>query len=338
MRPSDISTYDNQQLKENKMNVVVTGAAGYIGTCLCKMLLEEFEDIQIKAFDNLHYNQWNSIDQSIFSNKNIQLYKTDVLLWEDSLVESLREADYIFPLASIVGAPACDEIPEISCSVNYHWFETLISITLDGYQRIIYPNTNSGYGTTAPDTVCTEETESNPISLYGQLKQSTEDLLLENYDNSVCFRLATVFGLSGRPRLDLLVNNFVYRAVNEGKLDIFDGQFRRNFVSVRDVCRAFLFAMEEENFQKMKGEVYNLGTDSLNSTKLEFAKKIQEIVGCEVNEHQFKTDPDKRDYLVSNKKLNSLGFESEDVKLDDRVEELAEFCNGLDCTNGMFNY
>ena len=191
---------------------------------------------------------------------------------------------------------------------------------------------------TEQNTICTEETESNPISLYAQLKQATEDLLLDSYPNSVCFRLATVFGLSGRPRLDLLVNNFVYRAVNEGKLDIFDGHFRRNFVSVRDVCRAFLFTMKEENFQQMKGQVYNLGTDSLNSTKLEFAKKIQEVVGCEVNEYQFKTDPDKRDYLVSNAKLNNLGFYSEDVKLDDRVKELAEFCKDLECTNGMFNY
>ena len=170
------------------------------------------------------------------------------------------------------------------------------------------------------------------------MKQDTEDFLRKEYENVICFRLATVFGLSGRPRLDLLVNNFVYRAVKDNHLDIFDGHFRRNFVSVRDVCRAFVFAMRPTNFGGMKGQVYNLGADTLNSTKLEFAQKIQEITGCEVTEHSDKTDPDKRDYLVSSQKLYNLGFTPIDTTLDQRVRELSVFCSNVTDTDGMFNY
>jgi len=319
------------------MKVVVTGAAGYIGSCLCKMLLDKYEDIEIRAFDNLHYDQWNSIDQSVYEDSRINFYEEDCTEWSFVLQESIAKANFIFPLAAIVGAPACDKIPAESTNINYKWFGDMLKL-LHGQQKVIYPNTNSGYGTTPKDSICTEETESNPISLYGKLKQSSEDLLLSNYENCVCFRLATVFGLSGRPRLDLMVNNFVYRAINDGYLDIFDGHYRRNFISVKDVCRAFIFAMDDEHFNQMKGEVYNLGTDELNSTKMEFAKEIQRIVGCDVNEKQFKTDPDKRDYLVSNKKLNDVGFYSQETSLDQSVTEMAEFCRSISDTKGMFNY
>lgn len=318
------------------MKIVVTGAAGYIGSCLCKMLLDKFQHIEIKAFDNLHYNQWESIDQSIYKDQRIKLYKEDCTEWSNELKIAITKADFIFPLAAIVGAPACDKIPEISTAINFKWFEEMLGL-LDGSQKVIYPNTNSGYGTTPKDSICTEETPSNPISLYGKLKQASEDLL-RKYENCVCFRLATVFGLSGRPRLDLMVNNFVYRAINDGYLDIFDGHYRRNFISVKDVCRAFIFATDSKNFDQMKGQVFNLGTDELNSTKIEFAKEIQRIVGCRVTEKQFKTDPDKRDYLVSNKKLNDVGFYSQDITLDQSVEEMANFCRGIENTQGMFNY
>jgi len=318
------------------MKIVVTGAAGYIGSMLCKEIVDTLPSAKVYAFDNLYYNQWKHVE-SFLVHDRIKFYNEDILDWSANLSQAIADADYVICLAAIVGAPACDKVPELSTDLNYHWYEDLLG-KVDGSQKIIYPNTNSGYGTTPEGSVCTEESPSNPLSLYGKLKQDTEDLLRKEYENVVCFRLATVFGLSGRPRLDLLVNNFVYRAVKDGQLDIFDGHFRRNFVSVKDVCRAFLFALDSENFQKMKGQVYNLGADTLNSTKLEFAQKIQEITGCKLTEHNDKTDPDKRDYVVSSQKLYNLGFTPIDTTLDQRVRELSVFCTNTTSTDGMFNY
>jgi nucleoside-diphosphate-sugar epimerase len=318
------------------MKIVVTGAAGYIGSLLCKEIVEQLPFAKVYAFDNLYYNQWEHVEPFL-THDRIKFYDEDILDWSTNLTQAIADADYVICLAAIVGAPACDKVPELSTDLNYNWYEDLLG-KVDGSQKIIYPNTNSGYGTTPEGTICTEESPSNPLSLYGKLKQDTEDLLKKEYENVVCFRLATVFGLSGRPRLDLLVNNFVYRAVKDKHLDIFDGHFRRNFVSVKDVCRAFLFAMRPNNFFNMKGQVYNLGADTLNSTKLEFAQKIQEITGCELTEHNNKTDPDKRDYLVSSQKLYSLGFTPIDTTLDQKVRELSVFCSNISDTEGMFNY
>lgn len=316
------------------MKILITGAAGYIGSSLCQKIITESPDSKIIGFDNLYYNQWKYVEQAV-THSNIDFYKEDILDWSDNLVSHIKTSDFIICLAAIVGAPACDKEPELSRNLNYLWFKNLLEF-VDGKQKIIYPNTNSGYGTTPEGSICTEQSPSNPISLYGQLKQKTEDLLLKQYANTVCYRLATVFGLSYRPRLDLLVNNFVYKVSKKQRLDIYDGHFRRNFVSVNDVCRAFIYSIK--NFEMMKGQVYNLGADSLNSTKLDFAKQIQKVIGCEIAEHDNKTDPDRRDYIVSSQKLYDLGFEIEDKTLDKNILELYEFCNSLEDTNGMFNY
>lgn len=316
------------------MKILITGAAGYIGSSLCKKIRQELPDAQIIGFDNLYYNQWKYVN-TYLSNSNIIFYNEDILNWSNNLINHVSTSDFIVGLAAIVGAPACDKVPELSTNINYQWFVDLLRYT-NGKQKILYPNTNSGYGTTPEGSICTETSPSNPISLYGKLKQNTEEFLLKEYTNTLCFRLATVFGLSGRPRLDLLVNNFVYKVSREKKLDIYDGYFRRNFISVNDVCRAFIFGIN--NFDRMKGQVYNLGADSLNSTKLDFAKQIQKVIGCDIVEHSNSTDPDKRDYLVSSKKLYDSGFEIEDKTLDRNILELYDFCKNLTDTSGMFNY
>lgn len=316
------------------MKILITGIAGYIGSSLCQYLIKAFPNAKIIGFDNLYYDQWKYVESNLTHNQ-IEFYNEDILNWSDNLIYHIKTADYIICLAAIVGAPACDKIPELSTNINYSWYENLLK-HINGQQKILYPNTNSGYGTTPEGTVCTENSQSNPISLYGKLKQNTETLLLKEYANTVCFRLATVFGLSGRPRLDLLVNNFVYKVSKTNKLDIYDGNFRRNFISIHDICRAFIFGIN--NFDKMRGQVYNLGADSLNSTKLDFAKQIQKVIGCEIVEHNETTDPDKRDYLVSSQKLYDLGFTIEDTTLDRNIVELYNFCKTIDNIDGMFNY
>lgn len=304
------------------MKFLVTGACGYIGSNLCKHLSSKYPDSTIYAFDNIYYNQRSTVE-TLESISNVVFHEQDVTKFSVDLISAINESDFIIPLAAIVGAPACDKAPGISKNINYNWYETLITICQKG-QKIIYPNTNSGYGTTPKGTTCDEKTKTNPLSLYAKTKQDTEDLLMSKYkNNSVCFRLATVFGLSPRPRLDLLVNNFVYRAFVDKNIEIFDNQFRRNFVSVNDVCRAFTQAMT--NFESMKGNIYNLGTDELNSTKIEFAKTIQRLTGCELTITTQKTDPDQRDYMISNQKLYATGFRPEDTTLDNEVDNIWKF-------------
>lgn len=321
------------------MNIVVTGAAGYIGSTLCKMLLDAFPCAKIIAFDNCLYNQDPAF--MFAEHDRLLFYKRDVLDLNYKHVKAFEQADYVIPLAAIVGAPACDKNPEMAEAINFRWYFDLLDMISDK-TRIIYPNTNSGYGTTPEGQITTEESPVNPLSLYGETKQSSEDLLLNTHPETVVFRLATVFGLSLRPRLDLLVNNFVYRAIKDKHIEIFDGHYRRNFVSVKDVCRAFIFAMK--NFELMKGQVYNLGTDSLNATKLEFGKQISSLLNCTISEGKTGVDPDKRDYNVSSKKLYSVGYSPMDTTLGPSVLELAAFLmgyrmyNSLEDTKSMFNY
>lgn len=304
------------------MKIVITGGAGYIGS----MMAKEFSRFaHVVVFDNLRYNQGPLMSQ-LFTNdhsKRIKFYDEDVTEWSENLTRELWDADVIIPLAALVGAPLCKENPIESQRINYQWFEELLP-HLHG-QLVLYPNTNSGYGSTG-DEICTEETPSNPISLYGKQKQKTEDLLLSEYKNTVCFRLATVFGMSYRPRMDLLVNNLTRVAHDEAEIDVFDGHFRRNYVHVKDIVRAFEFAIQ--NKDRMCGQTYNLGNDAINSTKLKLAQDICDIVGGEVIEMENRTDPDKRDYEVSSKKLCDLGFKMTH-SLEEGVKEMLYFYDFL---------
>ena len=304
------------------MNVLITGAAGYLGSSLVREV-SKFAD-KVSAFDNLFYNQGTLVAETLLKD-NVDFFREDVNEWSETLVEASQQADYIIPLAALVGAPLCDRYPEITTETNLNWFKKLTELTQES-QVIIYPNTNSGYGSTGED-ICTEETPSNPISLYANTKQGAEDHLLRSHYNTVVFRLATVFGVSPRPRTDLLVNNLTKVAREEKHLTVFDGHFRRNYIHVKDICRAFIFAMKR--FPSMVGNVFNLGNDSINMTKLSLVEEICEIIGSDYSVDDSRTDPDKRDYIVSSQKLYNLGFNCK-YDLEYGIKEMDRFYDLMD--------
>ena len=311
------------------MKVVVTGGAGYLGSSIIDSLKNMAE---IKCFDNFLYDQGTLVARPMLSNK-VKFFNEDINNWSTNLVKAIEEADVIIPLAALVGAPLCDKKKDLALQTNYKWFETLTHLLVD--QTVIYPNTNSGYGTTGEE-ICTEETPSRPISLYATSKQDAEDLLIASHHKTICFRLATVFGWSYRPRTDLLINNLVQVAKEEGHITLFDGQFRRNYIHVRDVSRAFVFALHKQ--KDMYGNVYNLGNDSINMTKQQLVEKICEILGATFSTDHSRTDPDKRDYLVSSQKLYDLGFSCL-WNLERGVKQISKFydflsnCDRYKCRN-----
>jgi nucleoside-diphosphate-sugar epimerase len=282
------------------MKILITGAAGYIGSKLCNKLADMGQNVA--AFDNLWYDQGTLVSK-VFCDTNAALYKENILDWSENLVNHIKSADIIIPLAALVGAPLCDKHEQLATDLNYGWFEELQKHLNNQY--VIYPNTNSGYGSTGEE-ICTEETPSNPLSLYAKTKQDSENLLM-NYERSICFRLATVFGWSYRPRMDLLVNNLTYVAKTEGHLTVFDGHFRRNYIHVDDIVEAFIFSIK--NLGRICGDVYNLGNDNLNTTKQNLVDKVCEITGATSSVDATRSDPDKRDYLVSSEKLYNLGYQ-----------------------------
>ena len=324
------------------MKILITGAGGYIGTMLVHHLKKLNIASTIYGFDKFLYNQGPYVYDVLTQRDSCQFYQEDILTFSDNLKRCIQESDIIIPLAAIVGAPSCDDIPEYATKVNYEWFEQLLEQPNIERKLIVYPNTNSGYGSTGTE-VCTEETPSNPISLYGETKQATEDLLLKNHKRSICFRLATVFGWSFRPRLDLLINNLTYEAKFDGHVDVFDGHFRRNYIHVQDICRAFIFAIYMK--EKMIGNVYNLGNDAINTTKKQLVEHICDYSGASFLEVYNKTDPDKRDYVVSSQKLYSLGYVPI-FDLEKGVQEILDFLQYLSPdseirqrqTLYMFNY
>lgn len=292
--------------------ILVTGGAGYIGSILTPALLDL--GYKVTVYDNFMHNQNSLLD--CCSKKDFEVIKGDICDYE-KINPMLSQFDVIIPLAALVGAPICRRNPQLTYLINFEAYINLIEKVSDD-QKIIFPNTNSGYGVTEGDDLCTEESPLNPISEYGIIKCKIEEELLKR-KNSVTFRLATVFGTSPRMRMDLLVNDFVYRAFNDRFIVLFEEHFRRNYIHIRDVAKAFVQAIEDDS---MLGEAYNLGLSSANLTKRELAEKIKEylpdffIYSAEIGE-----DPDKRDYLVSNEKLENTGW-SPDYSLDDGIKEL----------------
>lgn len=293
--------------------VLVTGGAGYLGSILCEHLLAA--DYKVTVLDNLLFAQ--QPHYHFCANPNYDFVFGDAR--DERLVQKcLKDADVIIPLAAIVGAPACDRDPWMTKSLNFEAIK-MINRLRSKNQQIIYPTTNSGYGTKTGDVFCTEDTALEPISLYGQTKVDAEAEILSSA-NAMTLRLATVFGLSPRMRLDLLVNNFTYMAVTEGYLVIFEKDFKRNFVHVRDVADCFLHCIK--NASKMNGKPYNVGLDSANVSKEGLALKIKgHVPNFYIHFSELGTDPDKRNYVVSNQRLREAGFEAQ-RSLDDGIQEL----------------
>lgn len=294
-------------------NILVTGGAGYIGSVLVPELLELGHNVTV--LDSFIYKQTSLLDCCKYS--NFEIIKGDCRD-EEILKTALEGKDFIFPLAAIVGFPACDKDKIAAESTNLTAIETLLKLR-NKNQKIIFPCTNSGYGLGQGQELCTEESPIAPVSLYGKTKMAAEKAVLKS-GNSLTFRFATLFGASPRMRLDLLVNDFVYRAVFDRSLIVFEGHFMRNYLHVRDAARAFIFAMD--NFDKMKGRAYNCGLSDANLSKLELCEKIKKYIPEFVYmEASIGVDPDKRNYLVSNERIESCGFRTE-FSLDDGIKEL----------------
>jgi nucleoside-diphosphate-sugar epimerase len=291
--------------------VLITGGAGYLGSILVEKLLNS--NFEVTVLDSLVYKQMSLT--TFCHNPNFYFVLGDVRDY-DLLKSLIKSHDIIIPLAAIVGMPACKKDSKLTVDVNYQQISNIVSLSSRD-QKILVPNTNSQYGSS--ETIITEESPFNPLSLYAQTKCDAEKAILDS-GNGISMRLATVFGVSYRQRMDLLVNDFVYRAITDEFLVLFESHFLRNYVHVRDVAKAFLHLIA--NYDKCNNNAFNVGLTSANMSKLQLAQKIKEQVpSLVIVEEQFKEDFDKRNYIVSNEKLESTGWIC-DFSLDMGISEL----------------
>ena len=312
-----------------KLKILITGGAGYLGSILTSQLVDSGH--QVTVIDILEFNKTSL--SHLFVKKNFKFIKGDVRN-KNLMIKELKKNNIIIPLAALVGAPLCKKYPKKTLDINYNCIKFILS-NLKSSQKIIYPNTNSGYGIGKKNKYCDEKSPLNPISLYGKTKVEAEKIIL-NHKNSVVFRLATVFGFSYRMRTDLLVNFLVNMAVRNKKITIFEPYFRRNYIHVLDVANAFIFAIH--NFNKMKGKIYNVGLSNANLTKIQLAKLIKKnIKGTKINLLKNRKDPDKRDYFVSNKKIEKLGFKTT-ISIDQGIIELRNIFNIFNFEKNKNNY
>ncbi len=282
------------------MKVLVTGGAGYIGSVLVPLFLQEGH--QVTVLDNFMYNPSSLLD--VCHHPALTIVRGDVR--DERILQKLvGGADAILPLACLTGAPLCERDPVQAKQVNLEAVQALLRMR-GPQQRVVFPTTNSGYGVGQEGLHCTEETPLRPISTYGRLKVEAEKAVLEA-GNSATLRLATAFGVSPRMRLDLLVNDFVYRSVTDGFLVLFQAHFKRNYIHVRDITAAFLHVLK--NFEKMKGQAYNVGLSDANLSKRELCDEIKkQVPRFYFTEAEVGEDPDQRNYIVSNEKIERSGF------------------------------
>jgi nucleoside-diphosphate-sugar epimerase len=296
-----------------KLNILITGGAGYIGSVLASRLLSL--DYNITVYDNFLYDQ-SSLNH-LCNKNNLSIVKGDVRD-NSKILSILPKFDVIIPLAALVGAPICKFDPVGARTINHGSIELILK-NISKNQIILMPTTNSAYGTGDKNNFCDEKSKLNPISQYAIDKVDIENKLME-HKNSISFRLATVFGMSPRMRVDLLVNDFVYRAVRDGFIVLFESHFKRNFIHVQDVCDVFIFSLK--NFDSMKNQIYNVGLSDANLSKKELCKIIQKkIKNFVFFEEELQKDPDQRNYIVSNKKIEKLGFKPK-ISIEQGIEEL----------------
>lgn len=297
------------------MRILITGGAGYIGSVMTRMFLDR--GFEVTVLDNFLFGQNSLLD--CCPSENFRVVRGDCR--DESLLETLLPGkDVIIPLAALVGAPLCHRDRVGAETINFEAIRSICRLA-GSDQKILFPVTNSGYGIGEPGKACDENSPLKPLSLYGQTKVRAEGVVLDR-GNAITFRLATVFGASPRMRLDLLVNDFVYRAVNDRAVVLFESHFKRNYIHVRDVVKVFLHGIE--NFETMKNKAYNVGLEEANLSKAELCREIQkQIPSFEYLEAPVGEDPDKRDYVVSNQRILATGFRP-DWSLGRGIAELAK--------------
>jgi nucleoside-diphosphate-sugar epimerase len=295
---------------ENKMRILITGGAGYVGTALIPQLLKK--NYKVTVFDNLMFG--GDAILPFFRSPNFEFVKSDIRD-KEKLKDSVKEADVIIHLAAIVGFPACRKEPELAKSVNVDGTKNLIDVATNE-QLIIYGSTGSNYGTI--EDICTEESPLNPLSLYGQTKTLAEKMILENR-KAIAWRFATAFGVSARLRLDLLINDFTYKASTQGYLVVYEKHFMRTFIHVHDMGRVFMFGIENQD--KMVNNVYNVGDEKMNYSKEDVCNMIKEKTNAYVHYADIGEDADKRNYVVSYDKIKKMGYETT-ISVEEGIDEL----------------
>jgi nucleoside-diphosphate-sugar epimerase len=294
------------------ISVLITGGAGYVGSILTERFVNQ--GYLVTVYDNFMYRQ-NTLLNLCYQ-PNVKFIRGDVRD-VDSLLRQVSKHDIIIPLAAIVGMPACKKNPLGAKQINQDQIENICQAKSKD-QLLLYPNTNSGYGQ-GEGAVFTEKDELNPISVYGQTKCEAEKMV-RNTENSLVFRLATVFGCSPKMRLDLLVNDFTYRAWNDGFISLFEGHFKRNYVHVRDVAAVFDWCIS--HWDLVKNDVYNFGLSNANLTKRELCDKIKvQIPNFKIVEFEGDKDPDQRNYIVQNTKIENKGFKAS-ISVERGIDEL----------------
>lgn len=294
-------------------NILITGGAGYLGSTMVPYLLSAGHNVTV--LDNFMFNQ-ATLNHNCY-HPNFSVVRGDVRI-ESTMIPLMKKADVIIPLAALVGAPLCTADPVGATTINHDAISLMLRL-LSKEQIVLMPTTNSAYGTGDENNYCNEDSPLRPISQYAIEKVEVEKELME-HANAISFRLATVFGMSPRMRIDLLVNDFTYRAVNDGCVVLFESHFKRNYIHVRDVSRVFQHALN--NFEIMKGEIFNVGLSDANVSKKELCEHIQkQLPKFLFIEEAVGKDPDQRNYIVSNEKIEATGFKPK-FSLDHGVCEL----------------